>query len=564
MTLLHSTKGRLSIVARVVVGALVPVALLATTSSADSTTPIQALAVPAIPGAPALPFTGVTAKPATLSSNVGNLTVTPYEGAAGTPFTISGSGLAPNASVELTWGTEDSTWNVDAEPNTVNYLGRTATPLTVVLANVTTDASGAFSYKTTVPADFGGTHDIYAVVNGVEVDHGGFEQTRSLTVTPRRGPIGTPITITYTGMGATLYTAGASVLWDNHYVGELSAVWTRGTATVTIRAAGPIGTHVLTVGDAISGLYLNIIQSPVPYANGGTVLFTTTKGQRNLTPSISWPDRVAPTVSRVTTLATTGVDAASKAVASLNVSSGAVGSKANVSVSGLSSSGTDQVVLSTVVGSRVNCNSLTGVGCWGYQSVPLGSGTVSGGALSVPVTIPDGLGGWHEIQVVHNGTIEAQVPFYVKESIIPFYNKAGALVSMGVATANDTTSAAALAAGQSGTGSYTFKEGQDFTINLKGVGWTQLDNTLGVDYDNSYMGYGCGFNSQGYTVIHLRATGGPGVHIIDLYPQLYTQQPSFANTPFGMAPVLTYAQDFPGLALGYQVPAFHFAITIVK
>ena len=184
--------------------------------------------------------------------------------------------------------------------------------------------------------------------------------------------------------------------------------------------------------------------------------------------------------------------------------------------------------------------------------------------MNTTVTVPDGLGGWHVIQVLNGSTVEAQTPFYVKESMVPFYSASGKLLSEAIATANDAATPAALAVGQSGTGTYTFKQGQEITISLKGVGWTQLDNTLGVDYDNAYIGYGCGFNSNGYTVIHLRATGGPGIHLIDLYPQLYTQQPSFANTPYGMAPVLTYARDFPGLALGYQVPSMHFAIRIVK
>ena len=49
-----------------------------------------------------------------------------------------------------------------------------------------------------------------------------------------------------------------------------------------------------------------------------------------------------------------------------------------------------------------------------------------------------------------------------------------------------------------------------------------------------------------------------------MYPLLYTQQPAFANTPYGMVPLLSYAQDAPGLALGYQLPAIRLAITIVK
>ena len=45
---------------------------------------------------------------------------------------------------------------------------------------------------------------------------------------------------------------------------------------------------------------------------------------------------------------------------------------------------------------------------------------------------------------------------------------------------------------------------------------------------------------------------------------LYTLSPSFADTPYGMVPVLTYARDEPALALGYHLPAIRFAITVVK
>jgi hypothetical protein len=64
-------------------------------------------------------------------------------------------------------------------------------------------------------------------------------------------------------------------------------------------------------------------------------------------------------------------------------------------------------------------------------------------------------------------------------------------------------------------------------------------------------------------VLNLTATGAPGTHIIDLYPMLYSLSPSFANAPYGMVPLLTYAADDPALALGYQLGAFRFAITVV-
>ena len=189
------------------------------------------------------------------------------------------------------------------------------------------------------------------------------------------------------------------------------------------------------------------------------------------------------------------------------------------------------LVWSTVVGNRVDCAST----CWIFASTPLGTATPAGGALQTAITVPDGLGGWHVVQLMQNGQLVAQVPFYVQESIV----------------------------GQ-GVSSLVVKEGQSFTIHLKGVGWTQLDNTVGVDYDNSYIGYGCGFNSNGDVVLHLNATGGPGVHLIDMYPMLYSLSPSFAQTPYGMVPVLSYARDYPGLALGYHMPAIRLAITVIK
>lgn len=556
---------RLAVVTALVAG-LLPIALFTAPSGADPTTTAPpavtatTLTPPNIPGVAALPFTGVITSAATMSPTIGNLTVSPNQGVEGTPFTVSGTGLTPNTAVNLTWSTTNASWAVDVEPNTVNYLGRTQATTAVIMNTVTTDSSGNFSVAEKAPSDFGGIHDIYAVVNGVNVDHGGFELLRTVTISPRSGPVGTPIHITYTALGGTFYTGGASVLWDNHYVGEMMANWTRGTATATIRAAGSVGTHYVQIGNAISYMYLNVIQSPIPYTNGATETFKVTGGHAVLTPTIDWPVSVSPTLNERTTLSSVGLDPKSNAVANLSITSGPVNTKDNLSVSNLPVSGTMQLVWSSVVGNRVNCYST----CWSFSSVSLGSATATNGKLSAAITIPNGLGGWHVVQVMNGSTVEAQVPFYVMESIVPFYNASGQLLSEGVATANDASTAAAVAVGQSGTGTYTFKEGQEFTISIDGVGWTQLDNTLGVDYDNSYMGYGCGFNSNGYMVIHLHATGGPGVHIIDLYPMLYSLSPSFANTPYGMVPVLSYARDFPGLALGYHVPAIRFAITIVK
>jgi len=63
--------------------------------------------------------------------------------------------------------------------------------------------------------------------------------------------------------------------------------------------------------------------------------------------------------------------------------------------------------------------------------------------------------------------------------------------------------------------------GTQFTIHLKGTGWTETANIYTVVYDNVHTGYACGFNSQGDVQIPIQATGEPGWHFVDLYPAIY-------------------------------------------
>jgi hypothetical protein len=600
-------RSRGSIAARLAAAVAMPIALLATTSGAATAPPVNPIQLTAPSGLPdtALPFSGITAATFTATSNFQKLATSPDAGVAGTPFTVSGSGLTPNTALQLVWGTNTATWSVDAEPYTVDYLGSVYSPTSassllnnsnsmyVNLASVTTDASGDFTLHAKAPTDFGGNHDIWAVAGGVGVANGSFDQLRTVTISPKSGPVGTPITVTYTSMDANAYGGGGSILWDNHYAGEIMGNWTRGTASVTIRAAGTVGIHYVQVGDAISFQYMNPIQSPITDDNGAARAFRVTAGNILPKPSITWPTSVTTNVSatQLTTMYNsalgaktdqpTALDRASTAVATLSPTTGPVGTKTALHVTDLpaTATGSVEVDLVSVTGSRVNC---TGT-CWGYTYTSLGNGVVANGTLDQNVTIPNNpgvntLGGWHAIVVIKGAMatdgagnripgvgslVEVQVPFYVKESIMPFYNKSGKLLSMGTATAKDTVALANEVGGQVGKGTYTFKEGQEFTVSILGVGWTQLDNTLAVDYDNSYIGYGCGFHSNGYMAVHLTATGGPGIHIIDLYPLLYSVSPN-EGTYYGMVPLLSGNHDDPGLALGYQVPTIHLAIRIVK
>ena len=88
------------------------------------------------------------------------------------------------------------------------------------------------------------------------------------------------------------------------------------------------------------------------------------------------------------------------------------------------------------------------------------------------------------------------------------------------------------------------------------MGWTETANIYTLVYDNAYIGYACGFNSQGDVTVYLPATGEPGWHFIDLYPGIYKGEDMQMTNDFRI-PQLTY-QDHPG----EKLPAFHFAFHV--
>ena len=540
-------------------------------ASADMT--MQTLTAPAeVKAKYPYPFTGNLSKAFVSANTVTSLVATPDTGILDAPFTVAGAGLTANTEYTLVWNTTDAAWLGEVDPTTANFRGTKYTKINVDMGTVKTDANGAFSFQTKVPSDFGSTHDIYLVKDGVAVAKGGFEIFRSVKMTPKSGPIGTPITITYTGMGASLYTAGASINYDNDYTGQFLALWTRGTGTAVIRAAGKPGKHFIHVMDAIEYQYMNVLQSPVPhaYANNNIQTFTVTKdpGIAALKPSTTWPMNVTPAIKERTTLSTSGdLAPTTSAVATLTPDRGPILQKTKLHVAGLPTDGTVDLAWSTVIGSRVDCP-VGSTQCWKFNPSSLGQATVKGGVLDADVTIPDNLGGYHVVQVKSGGKVLAQAAYYVQHTMWNMKDKNGKVVSVGVAKADvakaQKSGASAEDLGGTGVGTYTFKQGEPFTITVRGVGWTQFDNTMAVTYDNSHVGYGCGFNSNGYMAIHMVATGEPGTHLIDLWPQYYSHQPSFANTQYGMVPLLSGGWDNGALALGYTVPVLHFAIKVVK
>jgi len=149
------------------------------------------------------------------------------------------------------------------------------------------------------------------------------------------------------------------------------------------------------------------------------------------------------------------------------------------------------------------------------------------GRLTAPIAIPEDLGGLHSLSIRSGDATLATTYFVVETSIV------------GISPAS----------GPAGT---------PVTIHLEGVGWTDYDNIYVATYDNAYMGYACGFNSQGDVVINFTAAGTPGVHLIDLYPGIY-QGPEGGQHLYRL-PQLTYADDHPG----NHIPALRFSFEVTR
>lgn len=479
---------------------------------------------PVVPGIAGLP--GPVAAPARPAARMGLLRATPDTGPPGTPFVLTGSGLPANTALDITWSTATKQYRLDIVPDSVDFYGRIANPVTVVLAKGRTDASGNLRMNLKFPRDYGALHDIYAVSDGVQLAKGGVLIERTYSVKPLKGPVGTEITIKLNGLGWLSYMDTVAVIWDNRYVGFLSSVTTRGQATATIRAAGPPGKHVLELVPASATTpFLNIKQSALGYLGFKRYTFTVTKDAGPPPTKVVWPVNVKPTTSERTTFRTATVEGVT---ARTSAEFGAVLSKVDLTATGLAP-GPATIQWNTALGTR------TGAG-YATSFTPLKTVTVpASGRIEETLTIPDDVGGWHTIEVLQGGKTKASVPYRVDQSLY-----------------------------KGGINGKRFKQGDLIKIHLKGVGFTEMDNILAVTVDNAYIGYVCGFFSAGDTVLEMVATGEPGTHIVDLTPTIYKQQKGGNDIWYGGTPFLTYRQDYPLLALGYRLPAYRFAYTIVK
>jgi len=443
---------------------------------------------------------------------VGSLSLDPVVGRPGDVVTVTGQGFAPDASFALTWGSWDGSWVIEGDAGE-EYHGRAYTPTVVTLAEPTSDGSGAVTAQFTVPDDFGFAHDVRLVdADGVVRNQALFSIGMSVEVTPESGPAGTPITITVSGLGVQALEGNRQILYDNRYTGWLSAVTTKGTASVVIPATGAPGPHHIDVArGAFTFPYLNPAQSPRPDIPVFGATFTVTDGDAVLPPPMG--DQIPVAVARAT-----ATDPGDGPWLTTDFEAGPTGTPITLTGGGVDPGSTVDFTWYRIVGNRV-----AGQG-WEERAVEFGSATASAdGTYALATEAPSDVGGGHRIEASVDGEVVATTFFRITPSADPLAE------------------------------SYAW--GDQIEIHLTGVGWTETANIYTLVYDNAYLGYACGFNSQGDVVVPLTAAGEPGWHFIDLYPAIYKGEDR-GQQSFRL-PMLNFAEH-----PGEELPAFHFAFKI--
>ena len=442
---------------------------------------------------------------------VQTLTLTYDTPTVGADVHATASGLPAGRTVELSWATVTGGWVIE---NGYHFRGKKYVEASTPLGQFTVDANGRLDARFTIPDDYGGMHDVIARIDGAPVAQNGIEVRQSFEMTPASGPIGTPIELRVKGLGWRTMESTWVVNWDNNLVGFVSAAGTKGSAVARFRAAGPAGPHVVQLLTGYQGQgYLNHEQSPVAHLPRPRFTFQTTPGAP-ATPAVyaePYPSQPVPKTEI----------AASNASLSLSPTQGPVGTRAALRAEGLPAGASLQLVWQTYVGNRVSGDGFE------PQDQPIGQVTVGrDGRIDQTVTIPDDLGGLHGLALRDGAETLGRAFFVIETSIVSMSPLSGPV-------------------------------GTPVTIHLKGVGWTEYDNIYVATYDNAYMGYACGFNSQGDVVINFTATGAPGPHLIDLYPGIYQGPPSEPQLLYRQ-PQLTYADDHPG----NRIPALRFVFTV--
>jgi len=172
-----------------------------------------------------------------------NVSVTPAQGPVKTHATLKAGGLPANSQVSVMW----STW----EGSRVS--GNGFAPKETELTKLTVAADGHVNVALDIPDDVGGLHAI-AIRSGDRVAAKTYFaiETSIVSISPKAGPAGTPVTIHLKGVGWTDYDNIYVANYDNAYMGYACGFNSKGDVVINFTAAGAPGTHLV---DLYPGIY---------------------------------------------------------------------------------------------------------------------------------------------------------------------------------------------------------------------------------------------------------------------------------------------------------------------
>lgn len=512
-----------------------------------------------------------------------SMTVSPAAGIAGSKILISGEGYPPNTSLVIKWKTANASFVVSGNPPQVT--GVNATPFERTLTSAETNSSGSFSTSLTVPQDYGGQLTLQAFAsNGTALPGRAlFTLDTSYTISPSSGPDGTPIQVYATGIGYGEYNAYPFLYWDNSMVGYFSAISTRGTANFTFYATGTPGTHHIEIYLADQGPgYLNPTFTAPPFITEFNMTSTQSSGGLNLSGStvigslailaaliaasglVISVGRMEPDRRRAVTrslaavliivaIVIAGVAgylalAPTTSTQSVSYTPVATVIRPAITVPQNTATSGPRISVSPVIASVGQNITVTGAGFSPNQQVPLSWSTRKGNNLYGYKLVAENL---------RNATTNSSGGFSFSMKAPPdlggvHYISAGNLTrnSNGTVFLQRTASINATQ-GPAGT---------VVKITMFGVGWTFNTNIVALDYDNSYIGYGCGFSTGGNVTMYVIVNGAPGIHSIDIYPSIWWGTSNFYNQyPIEYKFPLLTPQDHPSL-----MPSFHFTFLITS
>ena len=465
------------------------------------------------------------------SGHTALLVLSDEEGYVGDTITIKGRNLPAEEVFKLRWHSVDGEWGVLQAHEVVGPQYR---PRTDTIGAVASDADGQFDREWTVPEDYGGSHRIeLARKTGETVAMAEFAVVPHFELENTTAPLGGSFTLRGYGIGPEAMVNNYPVVWDNGYVGYVTGVRNRGTATAEIRAVGPVGDHVVQVWRSHLGIPFlqNDTQSPYgEVADGRRRIWTVEVTEPETPPQTTWVDdlpRERPIPTHYPPL-----DEDTEASIDISPQSGQADTVATVTGRDFPPHTEVELVWYRHDGHTPQGKNLPPdhtITTTHRRDVLPTVETDSDGTFEAEFEVPVDVGSTKPITAEVDGREVAVTGFMMQPSIEKFEPARG-------------------------------PAGTEIEIEIAGLGWTMYETTPMFVYDNDLLGYGCSLSGEEPTKLRTKlcATGQPGYHFLDVYPSIFKMEED--EPDFELMPHLSYPDNHPVR----PVPGCHFAFEVTE